>query len=337
MPPPDDLAPLLAWAGEQLDATVVRADEVQSLWSGYGSILRLTLEPDAAAKAPIPSVIVKHVRPPSAARHPRGWTGRASHERKLRSYEVERTFYSDWHPAPADNHRTARCYAAEALDGGFRFLLEDLDAAGYPERRSTLSDPELRACLRWLAAFHATHLGRAPDGLWPIGTYWHLATRQDELAAMKDDELRAAAPRLDALLRSCPHRTIVHGDAKVANFCFAPHRRTSNSPDLPTVAAVDLQYVGAGCGIQDVAYFLSSCLDDEQCEQHAERHLDTYFAALRNYLPATTDAADVERAWRDLYPAAWADFHRFLDGWAPGHWKMHGYTRRMTREALRNL
>jgi hypothetical protein len=45
----------------------------------------------------------------------------------------------------------------------------------------------------------------------------------------------------------------------------------------------------------------------------------------------------VERAWRALYPAAWADFHRFLNGWAPDHWKLHGYTRRMTRQALDRL
>ena len=176
-------------------------------------------------------------------------------------------------------------------------------------------------------SFHATHLGNAPDGLWPNGTYWHLETRQDELAAMHDDELREAAAALDGMLRTCRYRTLVHGDAKVANFCFAPN----------DVAAVDFQYVGGGCGIQDVAYFLSSCLDDAQCEQHAERHLDTYFAELRPRLGAGIDADDVERAWRALYPAAWADFHRFLVGWAPDHWKIHRYTRRMTREALAQL
>ena len=98
-----------------------------------------------------------------------------------------------------------------------------------------------------------------------------------------------------------------------------------------------LDDVGGGCGVQDVAYFLSSCLDDEQCERHAERHLDTYFAELRARVPGDVDGEEVERRWRDLYPAAWADFHRFLAGWAPDHWKIHRYTRRMTREALDRL
>ena len=67
------------------------------------------------------------------------------------------------------------------------------------------------------------------------------------------------------------------------------------------------------------------------------RYLDTYFAALRQQLPAQVDADSVESEWRSLYPAAWADFHRFLVGWAPDHWKIHRYTREMTRRALAEL
>ena len=320
MSEPSDRAALFAWVTAALGGTVAATEQVQELWSGFGSILRLRL--DGAARA---SVIVKHVTPPTAMRHPRGWSGRTSHERKLRSYEVEQAFYADREPAAA--HRTARCYAAERTDRGFRFLLEDLDAAGYPGRRAELSGHERRMCLRWLASFHAAHLGVAPQGLWERGTYWHLATRQDELAEMRDEQLRAAAAPLDAALRGCRFQTIVHGDAKAANFCFGDD----------DVAAVDFQYVGGGCGIQDVAYFLSSCLDDGACEQHAGRHLDEYFGALRERLAGAVDGDAVERQWRALYPAAWADFHRFLNGWAPDHWKIHRYTREMTRQALAQL
>lgn len=317
MPADHDHPTLSRWVTGLVGGAVRQIEEVQALWSGYGQILRVSL-----TDAEHDSVVVKQVRPPSVMQHPRGWSGRASHERKLRSYAVERAFYDGRTPNP--HHRTARCFAAEAYGDGARFLLEDLDAAGYGGRRQQLSLAELNACLRWLASFHAANLNRAPDGLWPVGTYWHLATRQDELAAMDDGELRAAAAWLDEALRACPYQTLVHGDAKVANFCFG----------RGDVAAVDFQYVGGGCGVQDVAYFLSSCLDDEQCERHAERHLDTYFAELRARVPGDVDGEEVERRWRDLYPAAWADFHRFLAGWAPDHWKIHRYTRRMTREAL---
>ncbi len=300
---------------------MVRTEIVQSLWSGYGEIVRVTLR---AAKEP--SVVVKWVDPPTTASHPRGWSGAAGHARKLRSYQVEECFYTGWLPAPERGHRTARCWFAGALaDGSHRFVLEDLDAAGFRERSDlSITPAQLRACLAWLANFHARFLGREPEGLWPVGTYWHLATRQDELGAMKDPDLRAAAEPLDELLNGCRFRTLVHGDAKVANFCFG----------ADGVAAVDFQYVGGGAGIKDVAYLLSSCLSDAECEAQAERWLAVYFAALRAALGREVDADAVEAEWRGLYPAAWADFHRFLDGWAVDHWKIHSYTRRMTQEAL---
>ena len=115
----DDLRDLLDWVEGHLGGTVLRCDEIQSLWSGYGAILRVTMSPAAI----VPSAIVKHVRPKSAAHHPRGWSGRTSHERKLRSYEVEQAFYSEWSPHPCEPHRTARCIATEATREGFRFLL----------------------------------------------------------------------------------------------------------------------------------------------------------------------------------------------------------------------
>jgi len=38
-----------------------------------------------------------------------------------------------------------------------------------------------------------------------------------------------------------------------------------------------------------------------------------------------------------LYRVAWADFHRFLKGWSPGHWKLTGYSERVVREVLQQL
>ncbi|MEM7201568.1 MAG: choline kinase [Planctomycetota bacterium] len=312
-----------AWLREHLGGRVAGLESVQTLWSGYGEIVRVQLE-----NATVPSVIVKWVAPPRRAEHPRGWSGHASHQRKLRSYAVEERFYRDWCPVGAsDRHRTATCHLAESTDDGWRFVLEDLDAAGFAGRRRDLRGPPLDQCLDWLASFHAHFVGRGAAGLWPIGTYWHLDTRADELAAMADPELRAAAPRLDAALNACGYQTLVHGDAKVANFCFGDN----------AVAAVDFQYVGGGCGIKDVAYFLSSCLSDAQCEAQAPRHLDHYFGRLRERLGPDIDADAVENEWRALYPAAWADFHRFLNGWAPDHWKIHRYTRLMTEVALAAL
>lgn len=313
------------WLRRHTGGRPVDAETVQSLWSGYGEIVRVHLDDGPAA-----SVIVKWVEPAPDNAHPRGWSGATAHGRKLRSYEVECAWYRDWVPQPQPGSRTAACAVAERHGTGWRFLLEDLDAAGYGGRGIELSPERIEACLRWLAAFHALYLGVKPRGLWPCGTYWHLATRQDELAAMRDEELRAAAPVLAEKLESCRFQTLVHGDCKAANFCFA-------DGGTEPVAAVDFQYVGGGPGIKDVAYFLSSCLDDAQCEVRAPALLDDYFGHLRERLDPAVDGAAVEREWRALYPAAWADFHRFLVGWAPDHWKIHRYTRAMTRQALATL
>jgi len=124
----------------------------------------------------------------------------------------------------------------------------------------------------------------------------------------------------------------VHGDAKLANFCF--------SSDGKQVAAVDFQYVGGGCGMKDVAYFISSCLDERECERLEGPLLAHYFAALKEALTEyqpEINSAEVEAVWRDLYPVAWCDFYRFLKGWSPGHWKIHRYSERLAREVVASL
>jgi aminoglycoside phosphotransferase (APT) family kinase protein len=185
----------------------------------------------------------------------------------------------------------------------------------------------MRLCLRWLAAFHATFLGERPRGLWKVGTYWHLATRPDELEAMDDGALQWAAPLIDRRLSEARFRTLVHGDAKPANFCFS----TGND----AVAGVDFQYVGGGCGMKDVAYLLGH----EESERRVKGLLDHYFVTLRKELGrrgTDVDPKAVEAEWRSLYPFAWADHHRFLSGWAPS-WSAPVRGRALTRQVIRSL
>ena len=49
------------------------------------------------------------------------------------------------------------------------------------------------------------------------------------------------------------------------------------------------------------------------------------------------NADEVEAAWRPLYSVAWTDFYRFLKGWSPGHWKIHGYSERLAHEVVSEL
>lgn len=306
---------------------IVDTEGVQSLWSGYGRIVRCHL-----AGAATPSVIVKHVRWPDRGRHPRGWNSDRSHARKVRSYQVETTWYERYADRCGPSCRVPRRLASETHGDEVYLVLEDLDAAGFDRRRRAVTEAELDACLSWLACFHATFMGQAPEGLWEVGTYWHLATRPDELEALEDLELKRAASTIDRTLSENPFQTFVHGDAKLANFCF--------SPDGRRVAAVDFQYVGGGCGMKDVAYFISSCLDEDDGERLEQPLLDLYFRRLEQALRDQGKPVDfpaLRDSWRALYPVAWTDFFRFLQGWSPGHWKVHRYSRRLAAQVLESL
>ena len=310
------------WGGGSLSSRVA----VQSLWSGYGTIERW-----GVSGGDRESLIVKEVRPPREPEQPRGWNTAGSHRRKLRSYGIEAAWYGRWARRLPGECRVPETLAVGPVDDGWRFVFEDLDAAGFPRRLATVGtvpDRDVDAVLGWLAEFHAAFLGVAPEGLWPVGTYWHLGTRRDEFDALAvDDPIRRRAEPWDRMLRGCPYQTLVHGDAKVANFCF---------PESPGggVAAVDFQYVGGGVGVKDVAYFLGSCYDERQLCRRADGWLDVYFDRLAAALRRREVAIEpVVSAWRRLYPVAWADFARFLAGWCPGHAKMHGYTAAMVRHA----
>ena len=302
--------------------------EIQSLWSGYGSIKRLQLKGAGAT-----SVIVKLVSPPSAVDHPRGWNTGLSHQRKLKSYQVESNWYGQrvmdgsWGEA-----RIPQCYGVHQDGDQVLLVLEDLDAAGFSERRSFVNESEWKSCVRWLAQFHAEGMGANPQGLWESGTYWHLETRPDELERLDDFELKQAAHAIDQKLKSAKFQTLVHGDAKLANFCF--------QPDGEEVAAVDFQYIGGGCGMKDLAYFVGSCFRDEEAEQREEEALYCYFQFFAEAIKSDVSgvsAKEVEADWRPLYRVAWADFHRFMKGWSPGHWKLSDYSERVTRSVIRDL
>lgn len=297
-----------------LNLTQARACEevevIQSLWSGYGAITRYRLE-----GSEYKTVVVKCISLQEVSDHPRGWNTDISHQRKVKSYEVETFWYKHF------NNQTAACKTPQFL-GSFTIadeqwiVLEDLDTC-YPLRKTELELSEVKACLKWLANFHATFLGSPSDGLWEVGTYWHLDTRPDEWERMVHTELKAKAYQIDEKLNHCTYKTLVHGDAKLANFCFS---------EDGYVAAVDFQYVGGGCGMKDVAYFLGSCMSGAECERYEDVLLDFYFAELKQKLDAALDFEALETEWRQLYPLAIADFVRFLLGWMPTHQKVNKYS-----------
>ena len=308
-------------------SSLVKATQIQSLWSGYGMIWRCELEGYHAQ-----SVIVKHIHTAPKGQHPRGWATDVAHQRKLRSYQVENHWYSHQGKSCDDACRIPHLINYWQEEDEWLMVLEDLDAVGYARRVQRPRPHEIEAVINWLAHFHARFMNVDSDGLWPQGCYWHLDTRQEEWTQMTHVELKAAAKIIDELLENARYKTIVHGDAKLANFCF--------SDTGHEVAAVDFQYVGGGCGMKDLVYFLSSAMDANSLKHHEEEFLAYYFDQLKMALNEQGKDIDyqlLKTEWQKLYAYAWADFHRFLDGWSPGHWKMHRYSKRLTTEVLNTI
>ena len=300
---------------------IARTELIQPLWNNYGTLSRVMLQ-----GGPHRSVIVKHIQIPKEPGHPRGFASGISRDRKVRSYEVETHWYQHQNQEAPQGAPTPRCLDAFAEDGELFLLLEDLSTRGYGHALHAVSWSEITVVLRWLAHFHAQFLGDPAEALWSCGTYWHLATRPEELANIEGTRLHRFASLLDARLRCGAFPTLVHGDAKLANFLF--------SDDHARVAAVDFQYVGRGAAMKDVAYFVGSCLNGAECERREEELLAAYFAELRACLPPEVEAAALEAEWRALYPVAWADFERFMSGWSPGHRKLTDYSDATTERAI---
>lgn len=154
---------------------VEEIEVIQSLWSGYGKISRYQLF-DSTFK----TVVVKNISLNQLKNHPRGWNTNNSHNRKVKSYEVETFWYQNWNQLTNEHCRTPKFLGSFSEGKDQWIILEDLNTH-FPLRKQTLNYSEITTCLKWLANFHATFLNKKPKGLWEIGTYWHLATRPDEL------------------------------------------------------------------------------------------------------------------------------------------------------------
>jgi thiamine kinase-like enzyme len=296
---------------------VISIELIQKLWSGYGELLRVTTDNK--------SVIIKKIQFPTNQDHPRGWNSDISHNRKIKSYQVEINWYKN------HNHNLLDAYSPRYITSGEQddtkyLLLEDLAALGYVPKNS-ISWEEVKLCLKWLAVFHAKYLGVKPEGLWNIGTYWHLDTRPDELEAMDEKKFKSSAQKINKKLNDSKFMTIIHGDAKLENFLFS---KTATS-------AVDFQYVGGGVGVKDLTYFLGSVYGSAELINNEEKCLDYYFKELSvalNSFHSSIDTKLVESDWRELYPFAAADFYRFLKGWSPDHQKLNSYSESIIKKVL---
>jgi hypothetical protein len=301
-----------------------KAHTIQSLWSDYGEIARYQ-----STALPRRSLVVKHINLQKVASHPRGWQSDFSHQRKLSSYLNELSFYQAYSADLPLGALVPKFVDSTTNEKQLILVMEDLDSAGYRGRCANANINVAKQGLSWLAHFHAHFMNVDTHKLWQQGTYWHLDTRPDELAAMPNCALKEAAKHIDQCLKNASFTSLLHGDAKLANFCFH-----TNGVD---VAAVDFQYVGRGAPVKDVIYFIGSCFYGDALTSSAPLLFDYYLAQLDACLDSQYDKQAVRDECKRLYPFAWADFERFMLGWSPSHKKLSDYSATQTQLALAQL
>ena len=306
--------------------SIEQIEEIQPLWNDYGSLLRIFLHGSVHQ-----SVILKNIQIPTTLKHPRGFANSLSNTRKIRSYEVEENWYRNFNSSISTSESpTPRHLSSWNTENGNCIVLEDLNQRGFSNRVYRASKTNVKTVIRWLAYFHAANMNRRASGLWENGTYWHLDTRPDELRKIRGTQIHTLASFIDSRLNNARYQTIVHGDAKLANFCF---NQTGDA-----VAAVDFQSVGKGCGMKDLAYFISSCMTEAEAKASQEILLDLYFDHLSEALRDTKiNRTALIEEWRLLYSFAIADFHRFILGWSPNHYKNTPTTDAITNTVMTSI
>lgn len=291
------------------ERAIEQCNEFKSVWSGFGALLRLSFTDSTN------TIVIKSIVEPSNVEHPRGWHSQLASERKLQSYRVEQAFYHDI--AKHLSVKTPKCFGVLSEGKHQYLILEDLNQQAFKAIDGTNIDA-IKSCLTWLAHFHVEMLASAHHkAVWPQGSYWHLTTRQAEFDAIEDAKLKKYAIIFDQCLRSCDYQTLIHGDAKIANFMQTPDK----------TCAYDFQYTGTGVGIIDVMLLLSSALESDSLFRYEKTLLAHYKAAFLSHAEKckVESREAIIKQWLSLYPIAWADFVRFLSGWSPTHWKLHDY------------
>jgi Ecdysteroid kinase-like family len=307
-----------------------RCSKMTTLWAGYGAVYNLLVKENG--KKFTRSLILKDVKPPKDSG--------VSHDRKIKSYQVETAFYQQL-ATPLKQEKglaIAACYLAEHnLDGNTgtgstHLILSDL-REDYPNQHRPMDLAHAKAALSWLATLHASHWQRhVPKELWRQGCFWQLDTRLEELEAMEPEwrDLQRAAHKISEELADEKFQTLVHGDFKGANILFS-----SVGESGPRAAAYDFQYCGGGDAMKDVAYLFCSALESKTLQQHEEELLEYYHQELCKQLTEQAAEAYTLEIMKERLNLAICDFVRFMAGW--GWWGNTGWASQKCRNHLKTL
>eukprot|EP00890_Picochlorum_soloecismus_P006737 jgi/Picsp_1/889/NSC_04376-R1_conserved domain len=325
----------------------INARVLCKLWKGYGEIMTVQATDCNGTES---HLVIKQVHIPGQSDEELG----EDHLRKVRSYSVESVFYREM--SDRMNSRgvivpTVRLITGELdtsrstnFKDGMRMsiVMDDLRTQGYCYERkgNQLSLEEGKAVLSWLAKFHAvnwqsmhTSSSAVQEGLWPEATFWQLDSRSEEFKAIDVDwiELKYLAKDIHDALRGSKYRTIIHGDAKAANFFFIQRER---GQDVDRIAGYDFQYCGFGDAMRDVAYFLSCSIKPGVLYAHERNLLEYYHSQLVANLTEEQAHGYSLDALQNSYKLCLVDLARFMAGsrW----WGNVDYLQTRAREWLRS-
>lgn len=304
---------------------VLLYDDIHALWSGCGSIIKANIDGQ--------DVVIKHTYVPDSLKHRHIIQTDIAKHRKAKSYAVEMDFYQFITAALPAHIDVPELIWSASSDFSNTLVFKDFSFSDFvtPEIAS-LAD--IKEIITWLARFHGTFLGVSSplieQKLWSQGGYWHLATRPDEYRKMADCPEKIHAAQMDTIITNSPFKTLIHGDAKLANFAL----------NQQMVIGYDFQYVGKGIGLQDVMLFFTSVFNAEQLTEHCDMLLEFYFEALQLALSNRFEPRviqQIEQSWREAWPIIWADFYRFLLGWKPDHSKINPYMKMQSKMAVAQM
>ena len=192
------------------------------------------------------------------------------------------------------------------MDTSFSILMQDL-GSDYIQKPG-MSEMEARCVMASLARLHSHYWARVPDTS-PRGSFWVLEKRRafaevenadttwnefvdrfPDLAGLHPDVrkigsvLSSKAEALDASTAQGAN-TLIHGDAKGWNFFFA--KDESPAQKSQPFLFIDMQWAGRGHPLQDVAYALTTTLDENNLDKMDDL-VDFYINRLGWCLTVTT-------------------------------------------------
>lgn len=283
------------------------------LWAGYGQIVAVQATNGSNQSC---SLIIKQCIPPQTCSNLS-----EDHLRKLESYRVESCFYT---------HISSRMRGCGVLVPELKGVFEeeqgmtvvtmgDLGDHGryYTKKGNQLDLKEGRALLSWLARFHAVYwkAAAAPQGIWEEGSFWQLGTRRGELDQLDQAWVERGLDQRTAeiihdTIRKTRFRTVIHGDAKSANFFFFDGDDTGPLQ----IGGYDFQYCGMATPLRDVAYFLCCSMKQHHVSKYEDELLLHYYTELCAVLCAEDAEEYSLQELRTMYDLCVVDLARFMAG-----------------------